>query len=159
MNMIARPLDADTEHPAFDVERIRAQFPILQQQVHGKPLVFLDSAASAMKPDVVIDAMADTMRTQYANVHRGLHWMSERTTDAYEGTRDAVARLLNAPSRDGDRVCEEHDGSDQPARPLLRRADAAGSGGVDFRDGAPRQHRALADAAGTARASNCASPA
>ncbi len=84
----------------LDVERIRAQFPILQQCVHGKPLVFLDSAASAMKPDAVIDAMSDTMRTQYANVHRGLHWMSERTTDAYEGTRDAVARLLNAPSRD-----------------------------------------------------------
>ena len=75
-------------------------FPILTQRVHGKPLVFLDSAASAMKPNAVIDAMSDTMRTQYANVHRGLHWMSERTTDAYESTRDAVARLLNAPSRD-----------------------------------------------------------
>ncbi len=84
----------------LDVERIRTEFPILSERVHGKPLVFLDSAASAMKPDVVIDAMADTMRTQYANVHRGLHWMSERTTDAYESTRDAVARLLNAPSRD-----------------------------------------------------------
>ena len=92
MNMIARA--------PLDVERIRAEFPILQERVHGKPLVFLDSAASAMKPDAVIDAMAETMRTQYANVHRGLHWMSERTTDAYEGTRDAVARLLNAPSRD-----------------------------------------------------------
>ena len=84
----------------LDVARIRAEFPILSETVHGKPLVFLDSAASAMKPDAVIDAMADTMRTQYANVHRGLHWMSERTTDAYESTRDAVARLLNAPSRD-----------------------------------------------------------
>ncbi len=92
MNMIARA--------PLDVDRIRTEFPILQQRVHGKPLVFLDSAASAMKPDAVIDAMAETMRTQYANVHRGLHWMSERTTDAYEGTRDAVARLLNAPSRD-----------------------------------------------------------
>ena len=85
---------------AFDVARIRAEFPILQETVHGKPLVFLDSAASAMKPNAVIDAMSDTMRTQYANVHRGLHWMSERTTAAYESTRDAVARLLNAPSRD-----------------------------------------------------------
>ena len=84
----------------FDVTRIRAEFPILGETVHGKPFVFLDSAASAQKPNAVIDAMADTMRTQYANVHRGLHWMSERTTDAYEGTRDAVARLLNAPSRD-----------------------------------------------------------
>jgi len=62
--------------------------------------VFLDSAASAQKPRPVIDAMVQAMETQYANVHRGLHWMSERTTDAYEVTRDAVARLLNAPSRD-----------------------------------------------------------
>ena len=85
---------------AFDVERIRAEFPILGQQVRGKPLVFLDSAASAQKPRFVIDAMVQAMETQYANVHRGLHWMSERTTDAYEATRDAVARLLNAPSRD-----------------------------------------------------------
>jgi cysteine desulfurase/selenocysteine lyase len=84
----------------FDVDRIRSEFPILGETVHGKPLVFLDSAASAMKPNAVIDAMSDTMRTQYSNVHRGLHWMSERTTAAYESTRDAVARLLNAPSRD-----------------------------------------------------------
>ena len=84
----------------FDVERIRAEFPILSQQVRGKPLVFLDSAASAQKPRFVIDAMVQAMETQYANVHRGLHWMSERTTDAYESTRDAVARLLDAPSRD-----------------------------------------------------------
>jgi cysteine desulfurase/selenocysteine lyase len=86
--------------PEFDVQSIRAEFPILGETVHGKPLVFLDSAASAMKPNAVIDAMAETMRTQYANVHRGLHWMSERTTDAYESTRDAVARLMNASSRD-----------------------------------------------------------
>ena len=86
--------------PTFDVERVRAEFPILSQQVRGKPLVFLDSAASAQKPRFVIDAMVQAMETQYANVHRGLHWMSERTTDAYEATRDAVARLLNAPSRD-----------------------------------------------------------
>jgi len=92
MNMISPPV--------FDVEQIRAQFPILGETVRGKPLVFLDSAASAQKPRAVIDAMVQAMETQYANVHRGLHWMSERTTDAYEGTRDAVARLLNAPSRD-----------------------------------------------------------
>ena len=61
--------------------------------------MFLDSAASAQKPRVVIDAMRDAMETQYANVHRGLHWMSERTTDAYEAARDAVAALLNAPDR------------------------------------------------------------
>ena len=86
--------------PVFDVDQIRAQFPILGETIRGKPFVFLDSAASAQKPRAVIDAIAGAMETQYANVHRGLHWMSERTTDAYEGTRDAVARLLNAPSRD-----------------------------------------------------------
>src|SRR5665213_425543 len=83
----------------LDVARIREDFPILRQTVRGKPLVFLDSAASAQKPRVVIEAIRNAMETQYANVHRGLHWMSERTTDAYEAARDAVATLLNAPDR------------------------------------------------------------
>ncbi|NPD67942.1 cysteine desulfurase [Lichenicola cladoniae] len=83
-----------------DLSYLRADFPILSETIRGKPFVFLDSAASAQKPNVVIDAMSHAMRTQYANVHRGLHWMSERTTDAYEGTRDKVARLLNAASRE-----------------------------------------------------------
>jgi cysteine desulfurase/selenocysteine lyase len=85
---------------SFDIDAIRADFPILSQNIRGKKFVFLDSAASAQKPNAVIDAMANTMRTQYANVHRGLHWMSERTTDAYEAVRDKVASLLNAGSRD-----------------------------------------------------------
>jgi len=89
MNVLSRPV--------FDIDRIRADFPILGQSVHGKPLVFLDSAASAQKPHQVISAMVETMETQYANVHRGLHWMSERTTEAYEGVRTKIARLLNAP--------------------------------------------------------------
>jgi cysteine desulfurase/selenocysteine lyase len=84
----------------MNVEKIRADFPILSQTIRGKPLVFLDSAASAQKPRAVIDAMRTAMETQYANVHRGLHWMSERTTDAYESARDAVAALMNAPDRD-----------------------------------------------------------
>ena len=83
---------------AFDVERVRADFPILRETVRGRPLVYLDSAASAQKPRQVIDAMVRTMETQYANVHRGLHWMSERTTDAYEAVRGKVARLINAPA-------------------------------------------------------------
>ena len=94
MNELSAPL-----HAGFDVDAIRAQFPILSQRVHGKPLVFLDSAASAQKPRAVIEAMCGAMETQYANVHRGLHWMSERTTDAYESTRDVVARLINANDR------------------------------------------------------------
>ncbi len=77
MNMMTKPI-------ALDVERIRKDFPILTQTVRGKPLVFLDSAASAQKPRAVIEAMLLAMETQYANVHRGLHWMSERTTEAYE---------------------------------------------------------------------------
>ena len=85
---------------APDLSHLRADFPILSETVRGKPLVFLDSAASSQKPTAVIDAMVHTMRARYANVHRGLHWMSERTTDAYEGVRDKVARLLNAASRE-----------------------------------------------------------
>jgi cysteine desulfurase / selenocysteine lyase len=92
MNVMTKPA-------SFDVERIRQDFPILNQTIRGKPLVFLDSAASAQKPRVVIDAMVHAMETQYANVHRGLHWMSERTTEAYESARDAVATLMNANDR------------------------------------------------------------
>jgi cysteine desulfurase/selenocysteine lyase len=84
----------------FDIAKIRKDFPILDAQVHGKKLVFLDSAASAQKPRAVIDAMTHVMEAQYANVHRGLHFMSEKTSDAYEAVRDKVAALLNAASRD-----------------------------------------------------------
>jgi cysteine desulfurase/selenocysteine lyase len=84
----------------FDVEAIRRDFPILSQMVHGKKLVYLDSGASAQKPRAVIDAMVQMMEAQYANVHRGLHWMSERTSDAYEAVRDKTAAFLNAESRD-----------------------------------------------------------
>ncbi|MSP05766.1 MAG: cysteine desulfurase [Acetobacteraceae bacterium] len=89
-----------TAHPKFDVQRIRQDFPILSQSIRGKPFVFLDSGASAQKPRAVIDAMRNAMETQYANVHRGLHWMSERTTESYEAVRDTIALLINAPSRD-----------------------------------------------------------
>ena len=84
---------------SFDLKSIRAQFPILGEKIRGKDLVFLDSAASAQKPRAVIDAMVHAMERQYANIHRGLHWMSERTTEAYEMARDASARLLNANDR------------------------------------------------------------
>jgi cysteine desulfurase/selenocysteine lyase len=96
MNHLTTHMPPDTLRRDGDIARIRADFPILTQKVHGKPLVFLDSAASAQKPRAVIDAMVGAMETQYANVHRGLHWMSERTTDAYEAARDAVAGLINA---------------------------------------------------------------
>jgi cysteine desulfurase/selenocysteine lyase len=92
-------MNVETPIALFDVTRVRQDFPILRQTVRGKPLVFLDSAASAQKPQAVIDAMRATMETRYANVHRGLHWMSERTTDAWEAARDAAANLMNARDR------------------------------------------------------------
>ena len=88
-----------TNPAVFDVERGRRDFPILTQTVRGKPLVFLDSAASAQKPRAVIDAMVHAMESQYANIHRGVHWFSERTTEAFEEARDAVAALMNANDR------------------------------------------------------------
>jgi cysteine desulfurase/selenocysteine lyase len=81
---------------AFDAEAIRAEFPILARQVNGKPLVYLDSAASAQKPRAVIDAMVHAMEHSYANVHRGLHTLANETTEAYEAARKAVARFINA---------------------------------------------------------------
>ncbi|MCX7588681.1 aminotransferase class V-fold PLP-dependent enzyme [Phenylobacterium sp. 58.2.17] len=81
---------------AFDVEAVRAQFPILSRQVNGKPLVYLDSAASAQKPRAVIDAMTAVMEGSYANVHRGLHTLANETTDAYEAARKSVAKFINA---------------------------------------------------------------
>ena len=84
---------------AYDVNRIRADFPILSQEVHGKPLTFLDNGASAQKPRQVIDAMRSVYETEYANVHRGAYQLSERATERYEGARNIVQRFLNAKSR------------------------------------------------------------
>ncbi len=84
------------QKPGFDVERIRADFPILSQKVYGKPLVFLDSGASAQKPQMVIDAMSQAYATQYANVHRGIYQLSQQATDAFELAREKVARFINA---------------------------------------------------------------
>ncbi len=80
----------------YNPQAIRADFPVLDQQINGKPLVYLDTAASAQKPRAVIDAMAQFMVTDYANVHRGLYSLASRATAAYEGARTAVARFLNA---------------------------------------------------------------
>ena len=81
----------------YDVEKIRADFPILTRQVNGKPLVYLDNGASAQKPRAVIDAMNDVYSQEYANVHRGLHFLSTLATERYEGVRRVVARFLNVP--------------------------------------------------------------
>ncbi len=81
---------------ALDVERLRSDFPILHQQVHGKPLVYLDNAATTQKPRAVVEAMSAFYLHDYANVHRGIHVLSERATKAYEGARKTVQRFINA---------------------------------------------------------------
>jgi cysteine desulfurase / selenocysteine lyase len=85
---------------AFDVDAVRKDFPILSRQVHGVPLVYLDSANSAQKPQVVIDAESDLYANHYANVARAVHTLGSEVTHAYEGARDKVAQFLNAPSRE-----------------------------------------------------------
>jgi cysteine desulfurase/selenocysteine lyase len=82
----------------LDLARIRAEFPILRQRVHGKPLVYLDNAASVQKPKVVIDAIGECYGGYYANIHRGVHLLSERSTAAYEGAREKVRAFLYAAS-------------------------------------------------------------
>ncbi|HVY34169.1 MAG TPA: cysteine desulfurase [Caulobacteraceae bacterium] len=91
-------MNAPANLQAFDVEAARAQFPILGREVHGKPLIYLDSGASAQKPQAVIDAMSGLMQRAYANVHRGLHTLANETTDAYEAARRSAQGLINAAS-------------------------------------------------------------
>ena len=82
---------------AFNIDDIRAQFPILSREINGQPVAYLDNAASAQKPKAVIDAMTHQMSHSFANVHRGLHTMANETTEAYEGARAKVAKFLGAP--------------------------------------------------------------
>ena len=84
----------------YDVEAIRREFPILSKSVYGRPLVYLDNAASAQKPRAVIDAMVGCMEGAYANVHRGLHFMANAATEGFEGARETTRQFLNADSTD-----------------------------------------------------------
>jgi cysteine desulfurase/selenocysteine lyase len=84
--------------PGLDVEKVRADFPILKREVHGKPLVYLDTAASAQRPLAVINAVDDFYRSYNANIHRGVHRLSQEATDAYERARARTAAFINAPS-------------------------------------------------------------
>src|SRR5258705_11668615 len=84
--------------PTLDVERLREDFPILAERVRGKPLVYLDNAATSQKPRAVIDAVSRFYSAENANIHRGVHYLSERATVAYDAVRERVARFLNAAS-------------------------------------------------------------
>jgi cysteine desulfurase/selenocysteine lyase len=93
-------MDQKTPSATYYVEAIRRDFPILAREVYGKPLVYLDNGASAQKPKAVIDATTHAYSNEYANVHRGLHFLSNAATDAYEKARETVRRFLNAPNVD-----------------------------------------------------------
>jgi cysteine desulfurase/selenocysteine lyase len=93
-------MDQIVRQAPYDVEAIRRDFPILAREVYGKPLVYLDNGASAQKPQAVLDAIQHAYSNEYANVHRGLHFLSNAATDAYENARKSVQRFLNAPSVD-----------------------------------------------------------
>ncbi|MDG3039969.1 cysteine desulfurase [Roseicyclus marinus] len=84
----------------YDIDKIRADFPILSRQVNGKPLVYLDNGASAQKPQVVIDAVTQAYSMEYANVHRGLHYLSNLATEKYEGVRGTIARFLGVKNEE-----------------------------------------------------------
>ncbi len=91
-------MDQKVDSKAYDVEAIRGDFPILARTVYDKPLVYLDNGASAQKPQAVIDAVTHAYSSEYANVHRGLHFLSNAATDAYEKARETARRFLNAES-------------------------------------------------------------
>jgi len=90
------PKSREVPQRSFDVWRLREDFPILQQRVHGKPLVYLDNAATSQKPQVVIDTITQYYAAENSNIHRGVHFLSEQATHAYEGARDTVRRFLHA---------------------------------------------------------------
>jgi cysteine desulfurase/selenocysteine lyase len=93
---IADAVEAKTPSAVWDVERIRADFPVLHQTVNGKPLVYLDNGASSQVPQVVIDRGIFYIEQEHSNIHRGVHYLSQRATTAYEGAREKVKRFINA---------------------------------------------------------------
>ncbi|HXE85367.1 MAG TPA: cysteine desulfurase [Hyphomicrobiaceae bacterium] len=124
--MTALTKESDFTGGGFDVERIRTDFPILFREVYGKPLVYLDNGASAQKPRAVLDAVEHAYKMEYANVHRGLHYLSNTATTNFENARETVRRFLNAGS--AEEIIFTRNATD--AINLV-----AGSFGLDFREG------------------------
>jgi cysteine desulfurase/selenocysteine lyase len=124
--MTALTKESDFTNGGFDVERIRTDFPILFREVYGKPLVYLDNGASAQKPRAVLDAVEHAYKMEYANVHRGLHYLSNTATTNFENARETVRRFLNAGS--AEEIIFTRNATD--AINLV-----AGSFGLDFREG------------------------
>src|SRR5437764_8440677 len=89
---------AVTTQAKLDARKLRSDFPIFEQEIHGKPLAYLDSAVSTHKPRQMLDKLRTFYETSYANVHRGVYTLSERSTAEYEGAREKIAAFINAPS-------------------------------------------------------------
>ena len=120
----ANPARAATR-PAYDVERVRRDFPILDTTVNGHPLVYLDSAASSQRPLAVLRAVEDYETHSHANVHRGVHALSQAATDAFEGARERVRRFINAALDARDHLRPRHHRGHQPRRAVLGAASAS----------------------------------
>ena len=130
---------------AYDIEAVRADFPILSERPYGKPLAYLDNAASAQKPRAVIDRLTHFYEHEYANVHRGLHYLANAATEGYEGARETLRRFLNAESTDEIIFTRGATEALESGRGLLRpRAYRRRRRDHSVADGAPLQHRALA---------------
>ena len=136
----------DQKTSTYDVARIRRDFPALATQVYGKPLVYLDNAASAQKPQAVLDRIQKAYTSEYANVHRGLHYLANAATEAYEAGRETVRTFLGAARAGRNHFHPQRHRGDQPRRLYIRsRPDQVGGRrNRAFDHGAPFQHRALA---------------
>ena len=137
--------------------RVRSDFPILATTVRGKPLVYLDNAATSQKPQAVIDALSRFYAGENANIHRGVHFLSERATLAYDRVRAQVARIRRARHRRARSCSPEAPPRRSTSWPRAGAERTLGPGDeiVDHRDGAPLQHRSLAAAL---RADRCGAP-
>ncbi len=125
MTTIARsPLDSGRTAvhdavPGFDVERVRADFPILREKARGHQLVYLDNAATSQKPKVVMDAIVRYYEHDNANIHRGVHYLSERATEEFEEARKSVQNVPSCRSAQRDYFCARRNRRDQPGRANL----------------------------------------
>ena len=144
MSVMAAHLE---ERPViFDVDSIRAEFPFLAEPMNGRPVVFLDSGASAQKPGIVIDAQAAFYRSDYANIHRGVYELSQRASDAFDAARRKVQRFLGAADwREIVFTRNTTESINLVAWSYLEPKLQAGRRDFGHPDGAPLQHRALAD--------------
>ena len=144
--MINAPPAAAGRAAPLDEAAIRQDFPILRQQIRGKPLVYLDNASTTQKPRAVIDRLTRFYLEENANVHRGVHWLSERATEAYEEARATVARFLNArDAREIVFVRGTTEAINLVAATSGRSRVGPGRRGGHLGNGAPLEHRAVAD--------------